>query len=260
MIKTGILVIVAVSSLTALGSGVVVEFVDFYHRILHGLQMSDESIKHWIAVPGALVTLLVVWVVGRGFRSHCEKKASDPTPDSGFSVYSLIEIFVEFVMGVARDVIGDASYRKFLPILCGLFFFILVSNLSGLVPGFHPPTLNMDTNLAMGLCVFVYYNYAGIKEHGTSYIKQFLGPVAWMIPLMFVIELVAHMARPLSLSLRLYGNIFGDHLVLSVFTGLTWLLIPGVFMFFGLLVAFIQSFVFTLLSSIYISLAISHDH
>jgi F-type H+-transporting ATPase subunit a len=260
MIKTGILVIAAATSLTAFGSGVVVEFVDFYHGILHGLHVGDEAIKHWIAVPGALVTLTVIWLVGRGFRSHCESKTSDPTPDSGFSVYSLVEIFVEFVSGVARDVIGDKSYRTFLPILCGLFFFILVSNLSGLVPGLHPPTLNMDTNAAMGLCVFIYYNYAGIKEHGSAYIKQFLGPIALMMPLMFVIEMVAHMARPISLSLRLYGNIFGDHLVLSVFTGLTWLLIPGVFMFFGLLVAFIQSFVFTLLSSIYISLAISHDH
>jgi F-type H+-transporting ATPase subunit a len=108
--------------------------------------------------------------------------------------------------------------------------------------------------------VFVTYNYAGIKEHGTHYIKQFLGPVVFLMPLMFLIETVAHLARPVSLSLRLLGNIFGDHLVLSVFTGLTYVILPSFLLFFGLLVASIQSFVFTLLSSIYISLAISHDH
>ena len=144
--------------------------------------------------------------------------------------------------------------------MCGLFLFILVSNLTGLVPGFVPSTESINTNLAMGLMVYVIYNLAGIKEHGWAYVKQFLGPVWWLAPLFFCIEFISHLARPMSLSLRLYGNIFGDHLVLSVFTGLTWLVLPAFLLFFGLLVAVLQSFVFTLLTGIYLSLALSHDH
>jgi F-type H+-transporting ATPase subunit a len=244
----------------AFAAGVLVEFVDFYHGLLHWLHIDGEAAKHWVAVPGAVMTLVVITVLGTGFRKHVERELVSPVPRKGFSIFSIVEVVIEFVGNFAKDIIGEDKYQKFMPLLCGLFVFILISNLSGLVPGFHPPTLSIDTNLAMGLTVFIYYNYAGFKEHGAHYLQQFMGPVAWMLPLMLIIEIVAHLARPMSLSLRLYGNIFGDHLVLSVFTGLTWLVMPAAFMFFGLLVALIQSFVFTLLSSIYISLAISHDH
>ncbi len=244
----------------AFASGVVVQFVDFYHSMLHGMGLSEDQIKQWVAVPGALVTLFLILVLGFRFKSHCAKSESDVIPTSLIGAMPLVEMVLDFVAGVAREIIGPNRYKEFLTVLSGLFVFILISNLCGLVPGFHPTTLSLNTNLAMGLSVFIYYNWAGFREHGTHYIHQFMGPIAWMVPLMLVIELIAHLARPLSLSVRLYGNIFGDHLVLSVFTGLTWLVFPAFFMFFGLLVALIQSFVFTLLSSIYIALAISHDH
>src|SRR5690606_6463329 len=138
--------------------------------------------------------------------------------------------------------------------------FIFFSNLSGLVPGFPPASESINTNLAMALVVFIIYQVAGLREHGPGYIKQFLGPIVWLSWLILPIELISHLARPVSLSLRLYGHIFGEHLVLSVFTGLTCLLVPAALLFFGVLVAFLQSFVFTLLSSIYISMAVSHDH
>jgi F-type H+-transporting ATPase subunit a len=101
---------------------------------------------------------------------------------------------------------------------------------------------------------------AGIKEHGAGYIHQFTGPILFAAPLMLIIETVSHLARPFSLSLRLMGNIFGDHILLQVLTGLTIFVVPGLIMFFGLLVACIQSFIFTLLSGVYISMAVSHDH
>ena len=112
----------------------------------------------------------------------------------------------------------------------------------------------------MGLIVFVCYNWAGIREHGFAYIKQFLGPVAFIAPLLLPIEMISHASRPLSLALRLYANIFGDHLVVGIFSQLTYLVVPSLLMFFGLLVAVIQSFIFVLLTCIYISMAKSHDH
>jgi F-type H+-transporting ATPase subunit a len=167
----------------------------------------------------------------------------------------------EFIHDLGSNAIGPEKVRPFLPVLFAVFFFILISNLSGLVPGFTPATESINTTLVLGLFIFLVFNYAGIKEHGLfGYLKTYAGPVWWMMPLLFCIEMIGMMARPVSLSLRLYGNIFGDHLVLSVFTGLTKVILPSFLLFFGLLVACLQSFVFTLLSSIYISLATSHDH
>jgi len=130
----------------------------------------------------------------------------------------------------------------------------------GLIPGFLPPTDNINTNLAIALTVFVYYHIMGIKAHGVkNYLKHFMGPILWLGPLMIVIELIGHCVRPISLSLRLFGNITGDHLVLGIFSGLVPILVPVVFMALGLFVSFIQAFVFSLLSMIYINLATAHE-
>jgi F-type H+-transporting ATPase subunit a len=141
-----------------------------------------------------------------------------------------------------------------------LFVFIFASNLLGLIPVFQPATDNMNTTLALGLFVFLYYNYAGFKAHGAAYLKHFLGPVLWLAPLMLVIELASHLFRPLSLALRLRGNILGDHIVLGVFSGLVPYLLPVIFYGLGVFVAFMQAFVFCLMTMVYISLSTSHDH
>jgi F-type H+-transporting ATPase subunit a len=146
-----------------------------------------------------------------------------------------------------------------MPLLSTLFLFILVSNLSGMVPGFEPATISMDTNVAMGLLVFIVYNVAGFKENGMSYAKHFLGPVVLLAPLYLAIELVSHAARPFSLGLRLAGNIFADHTLVGV-ANMAYIIVPSGLLFLGLLVAVIQSFVFTLLSGIYIGMATAHDH
>lgn len=214
----------------------------------------------WMPVVGACLTFTLILLVGFSYRAALAKTQGSLVPDGGFSVKSVVEALLEFVIDLGTGVIGEKNVRPFLPLLTGLFCFIFISNLTGLVPGFLPATDSLNTNLAMGITVFLVYNYAGIKEHGAAYIKQFLGPVLFLMPLMVVIEVIGHVARPISLSLRLYGNIFGDHLVLSVFTSLTVLVFPAMFLFFGLMVASLQSFVFTLLTSIYISMAMSHDH
>src|SRR5262249_38703469 len=149
----------------------------------------------------------------------------------------LIEGIMGMIYGIARDTIGGHNYKSFIPLLAAQSVFIWTNNLMGLIPGLPPATENIDTNLALGLTTFIVYNAAGFKEHGPHYIKQFLGPVLWIAPLMFFIELISHFARPFSLSLRLLGNLFGDHLMLGVFTGLTYVGFPALLLFFGLLVA-----------------------
>jgi F-type H+-transporting ATPase subunit a len=213
----------------------------------------------WVPTLGALLATVILCLLGLSYRSAVSQAGTDLAPTGRFGVRFLVETCLEPMYGLAKESAGEQA-AKFFPFLGGIFLFILVNNLMGLVPGFPPATESMDTNVAMGLVVFVVYNWAGIKEHGGGYIKHFLGPVAFIAPLFFCIELVSHGSRPLSLGLRLTGNIYGDHTLLSVFTGLTYLVFPAGLMFFGLLVAVVQSYVFALLSSIYLSMALSHDH
>ena len=142
-----------------------------------------------------------------------------------------------------------------------IFLFILVSNLIGLIPGCFSPTANLNTTLALALCTFVLTHVIGIRYHGVKYIKHFCGPVWWLIPLMLPIELIGHLARIMSLSVRLFGNIFGKEMVLAILFGLAGLyLAPLPIMFLGILVCFIQALVFMLLSIMYFVGAMEHAH
>lgn len=229
--------------------------IDYFGILLHGFHAEH----YWYPTVGALLATLILAVLGLRFRSQIEAAGTNTAPDGRFSLRFVIEGCLEAMYGLAKDAAGEQA-RKYFPLLAALFLFILCNNLMGLVPGFPPATGSMDTNVAMGVVVFLVYNYAGLKEHGGGYIKHFLGPAAFIAPLFFCIELVSHGSRPLSLGLRLTGNIFGDHTLLSVFTRLTYVVFPAALMFFGLLVAVVQSYVFALLTSIYISMAMSHDH
>jgi F-type H+-transporting ATPase subunit a len=131
-----------------------------------------------------------------------------------------------------------------------------VSNLIGLIPGFVPPTSNVNTTLGLGLTSFIMYNYYGFRAHGAAYLKHFLGPIWWLVVLMLPLELIDNFLRPLTLNLRLLMNMFADHLVLDIFTDLTRLVVPVVFYMLGTFVSVIQAFVFTLLSLVYVSLAV----
>ncbi len=236
-------------------------FISYYHMILSSIGLDHHMIEDWKPVVGAVLTLFVTIIVGLRYRAAVLSSGDDVTPVSGFSVRSVMETILDLVHNLSKSIIGEKESRPYISVLCGLFLFILFSNLSGLVPGLTPATESLSTNLMLGLYVFVVFNVAGVKEHGFfGYMKTFAGPIVLMAPFIFGIEMIGAFARPVSLALRLYGNIFGDHLVLSVFTGLTYVVLPSFLLFFGLLVACLQSFVFTLLSSIYISLAISHDH
>lgn len=180
-------------------------------------------------------------------------------PRGRLSLVNVWEIVVEKLLGLVTSVIGHDAHKYF-PLLGALFIYIFLCNLLSVIPGFLPPTDNINTNVACAMTVFLYYHYQGIRSHGfKNYLKHFMGPIIWLAPLIFVIELIGHLVRPVSLSLRLFGNITGDHMVLGIFSNLTPILIPVVFLGLGVFVAFIQAFVFTLLSTIYIALATAHE-
>ncbi len=248
-------------SASAWAAGGGAPIISYYEILLHGLGLDHHQIEEWKPVIGALMTLLLTLLIGLSYKKSVQKAGSDVSPVGRFSLRGVVEMVLEFVQGIGTNILGEEKVKPFLPTLFGLFLFIFISNLQGLVPGFTPATDSINTNLVLGLFIFLVFNAAGIREHGLlGYLRTFAGPLLVMMPIIFLIESVGMLARPLSLALRLYGNIFGDHLVLSVFTDLTKLVLPSLLMFFGLLVACLQSFVFTLLSSIYILMAISHDH
>jgi F-type H+-transporting ATPase subunit a len=158
------------------------------------------------------------------------------------------------------EITGEEG-RPFFPLIATVFLYIAACNLLGLIPGFFPPTASINTTLSCALTVVVFTHIIGIKFHGAKYVKHFLGPVWWLSPLILIIELIGHFARILSLSIRLFGNITGHELVL----GILFLLAGAAFaplpiMVLGIFVAFLQAFVFLLLSIIYFSGAMEHAH
>ena len=174
-------------------------------------------------------------------------------------VQHLAEMTHEFVNEQGEQIIGH-GYERFAGYLTALFLFILLSNLMGLVPGLASPTADVKVPLGFALVTFVYYHYHGIRANGFGYIKQFLGPVWWISPLLFPIEIISHCARVLSLTVRLYANMFAGDLLTIAFFSLVPIGIPLVFLGLHLGVAVIQAYVFFLLAAIYLSLAVAHDH
>lgn len=224
-----------------------------------------------------LVTVLLVILAYLGRRSLL--KSSNPVvPDEGLNLKNIFEIVVEFVVSLSDGIIGKKG-RKYVSLFGSFFLFILTANLFGLLPGFSPPTSDLRITMGLALVSFGAYHYFGIRENGWHYINQFIGPMTSLpsstrkiVALLFlpvlilsigfftVLESISHMVRPVSLSLRLFGNMFGDHLVLEIFTNLTHLVVPVLFYAFGTLVSGIQAFVFTLLTIIYVAMAVSHHH
>ncbi len=237
-----------------------VQFINYYEMILEKLGISGHETEQWVHVVASITATILILIIGLVYRARVKAMLKkDVVPQAKCSLVNMVDAFIDFVTNLVDDMLGVEG-KRFWTLLVGLFLFILINNFMNLVPGFTPGTDTMNTNLALGLTVFAVYNYAGIKEHKFKYIKQFLGPVWWLAPLMICLELMSHALRPFSLSLRLYANLFGDHLLVTIFSGFVPVLLPVLFLFFGLLVACVQAFVFTVLSSVYISMAVSHDH
>jgi len=172
---------------------------------------------------------------------------------------NFFEPVIDGIEGMIEETMGHKG-KAYFPLIATIAFFILTSNLIALIPGFFPPTANLNTNAAIALTVFAMTHIIGVKEHGIGYFKHFCGPVIWLAPLMVPIEIIGHLARPLSLTLRLFGNMYGHEIVLMIFFGLVPFLVPLPMMLMGVLVAFIQTFVFMLLAMIYIAGSLEEAH
>lgn len=171
----------------------------------------------------------------------------------------VFEVIYTFLHGETKDNIGHEGPR-FLPFLGTLFIFILFSNLIGIIPGFESPTMNPSVPAGCAALVFVYYNFMGFKQQGIGkYLAHFAGPIWWMAPLMIPIEVVSHLARPLSLTIRLTVNMLAGDKVTLVFLGLTYLVAPAIFMGLHVFVSFLQAYVFALLTMIYLSETVPHE-
>jgi F-type H+-transporting ATPase subunit a len=211
------------------------------------------------SVAAAFVAVIVILLAMRAHKQLTT--AADPVvPDRTLTARNFMEIFVEWFASLAESVIGPGG-RRYAHVYGAFFLFILFSNFLGLVPGFSPPTSNLNVTLGLGLCSFVLFNYFGIRAQGIGpYLKHFMGPVMFIAPLMFVLEMISAFIRPVTLGLRLAANMTADHLVIGIFTDLTKLIVPVLFYALGALVCLLQTFVFTLLSLIYVALAVSgHD-
>jgi len=223
-------------------------FLQFFRELLAPLHIASASAD---AIAYTWLIIVLLFAV-----SVMATKAVNAVPGG---LQNFMEVIVSGIENMIVETMGEHG-RPFFPLVATLAIFILVSNLIGLVPGFFPPTANINTTAACAVIVFVMTHVVGVKEHGVKYIKHFMGPIIWLAPMMFFIEVIGHFSRVISLTLRLFGNMNGHELVLMIFFGLAPFLVPLPMMLMGVLVSFIQAFVFMLLAMIYIQGSLEHAH
>lgn len=247
-----------------------------WFHLLPGWQHLEEFAAHYLWWPAflafdathftlghvvcALLVVVLLTVAAMRYRRAIAGGGEDLlVPPRGLGVRNLLEMFTDAVLKMMAGVMGARHARRFLPLVGSLAFFIFLSNLLSLVPGFLPPTDTLKTNVALAACVFLMTHVYGVGAHGLAYFKHFLGPVWYLAPLMLPIEIISHIARPVSLSLRLLGNVAADHKVVTAFFVMVPLLVPLPFMLLGVIVAIVQTLVFSLLTTVYISMAVAEE-
>lgn len=283
MRKTLYLLIFVAILILAPTSAFALESWSYFNIIGDAVGLPIHVVTYIIA---ALFLVISGAVIGGAYRAKLNKyegwkkepiESRGPSPidpSTKFSLSNFFETLVQATLNMMEDIIGHGS-KKYFPIIGSLAFVIFFNNIMVLLPSGANATANFNTNLAMALTVFLLYHFYGMREHGVlKYLAHFMGPLEGklkyiMAPLMIPIEVISHLARPLSLTLRLLGNMFGDHTVFVVFMGLLAsfglaaippLIYPLPFLALGTLVCIVQTLVFTLLSIVYISLAVAHDH
>lgn len=208
-------------------------------------------------VPAHVVMILLVSLGLIVFAAVVRRGLSFDNPGS---VQQILEIIVEGLLQFMRDIIGP-THRRYFPLIGTLFIYILIGNILGLVPGFMSPTSNLNVTAGCGIIVFLFYNYEGFRAQGfVGYLKHFFGPSIVIGPLLFVIEIVSHFARPMSLSLRLFGNIFAEEMVIGAFNNIFPFLIALPVMGLALFASTLQAFIFCVLSMVYIGGAVELGH
>jgi len=224
-------------------------------KILMDVIINPEVIPHNVsyAILASIILIISALVVRGSMR----------LVPVGFQ--NFMETIADIFLKLSEDNIGHRWGKHFFPLLCTLFMFILVCNIMGLIPGFASPTSNINTNAAMAIPVFLATHYYGIRAHGIKYIYHFVGPIRSIVALplmilMFIIEFIGHLVRPVTLSVRLFGNMLAKHIILAVLAFLAPLIVPTLILALGTLVSFIQAFVFTLLATLYLAGAVEEAH
>ncbi len=179
--------------------------------------------------------------------------------DDPGKVQQVMEIFLHWLRNLLEDTIGEGGSRH-LPLIASFAFFIFFSNLSGAIFFLQPPTQNLNVTFALAITSWVLYHVFGLRRNGLRYFKHFAGPVVWLAPLFIPLEIVTHAARVLSLGMRLFGNIFGEHLAAAAVFGLVPLAVPLPIMMIGLMGATLQTFIFIMLTTVYIAEAEGSAH
>ena len=217
------------------------------------------------ALAGACLAAGMLTVSGVAAAASLKRAKNPLTPEARLTLRNMFDLFSEFIIELSDRTMGKEN-RKYIPFVATIFIYILCMNFMGLLPGFSQPTSNITINLGIALVVFTVYNYWGIRENGLiKYLQHFCGPFSVFSPwavlaiFLFVLEMFSNFIRPFTLSLRLFGNMTADHAVLSAFTDLTKIGVPVIFYVLGTVISSIQAFVFSLLTMVYIKLAIG-DH
>jgi F-type H+-transporting ATPase subunit a len=211
----------------------------------------------WLACFGVIIfaVLARMGLESAKKRQGLEKYYAEET----FSARNMAEVFVDAFKGIMGDILSAADIKIFFPFIGSLFFYIFACNIMGIFPGLLPPTDNINTNAGMAALVFLLFNFVGLKRDWRNYVSHIMGPVLFLAPFMIVVELISLFVRPIALTIRLTGNMFGDHTVFTIMSDLTVIVIPCIFLMLAMLVSTIQAFVFSLLTTIYIGLSVPHD-
>jgi len=244
----------------------------FFERYLSFVTHDNLHIMSTLFIFGLLVAAAALIIYPKW-----KKVSENIIPEKTFNVRTFFELIIEMIASFCDDVIGPQG-RLYLPFAGTLFIFLFCLNLLGLIPGFLPPTEMWVTGTSLAMITFIAFNYYGFKAQGWAYLKHFMAPVQvagikspvakififlalFAFQLLFIsVELISTSIRPVTLAMRLTVNMTADHLVLGTFSTLVPYVIPIIFMLFGIFVSFVQAFIFTILTMVYISMAVAHDH
>ncbi|MEY2932036.1 MAG: hypothetical protein RL033_2785 [Pseudomonadota bacterium] len=223
---------------------------------VNGTPPTWRSTEPIIAALCVALMLIVLALLG---RARLRRLDDAVVPEARLSLATFVELFLGYFYDLAKGIMGPERAKKYFPVIGTSACFVFGSNVLALVPGAPVPTTHLGVTLGCALVVFILFNIYGLKENGWAYIKHLAGPAWYLAPLMFVIETISLLVRPLTLAIRLMLNMAVDHLIVGIFAGLVAVLVPLPFMLLGVLVLIVQTLVFTMLTCVYIGLATEHE-
>lgn len=207
----------------------------------------------------ALALAVLLFLVAAYVRSRLAKVEEAVIPDESLTLRTFVEVFLDYFYNLAKDVMDEKRAKKYFPLIGSAACFVFLANVMALLPGFPVATTSLNVTFGSALVVFVLFNFWGLKENGLGYLKHLMGPVWYLAPLVFPIELISLCVRPITLGLRLMLNMSVDHLLLTIFMGFLTVLVPLPILVLECVVVLVQTLVFTLLTCIYIGLATEHE-